>query len=277
MENKQELLDVSNIELPKELTPLFKGVSEESKKLIKKSFSEVFSKINEWKEIVYDINVFSEEDEDAMQKAKEAGKILLKARTGSDKVRKELKAESTAYGKAVQGVYNWIESEIRPLESHCEEQAKFKEIQAQLRRGELRDERVDDLDDLIKYIPTSVDLGVITDDEYSFYKQAALSSLAADLKAKEEEDELAKKQAKEEEDRVKEQAKLVEENRKLRDLASEKVNKVFSVAVKEEDTDEEILSKLQSKLKLIELPSVKSDNAEDKINALVRAIENLTN
>lgn len=158
------------------------GLEISTREAIQKAFLPFAEQFAEWKEKAKEIVVTDISETDKMKAAGEARKAIKKIRTGADAVRKSLKEDSLKYGKAVQEVYNKIESEATPIEEHLEKQEKFKELEEARQRQILIAERMD----LLKDFPNVTSEMVINLDEDNF--QVFLSGLL-DQKAKREEAE----------------------------------------------------------------------------------------
>jgi len=168
-----------------------------------------------------------------MQEAREFRLELKDIRVKADKKRVELKAESLKYGKAVQTIYNFIESKIKPLEKHLELQEKFIEIKQEKEEMELREKRNKIVDDYLDFYNGTYDFGIMA--------QTDFDNLIKDLKEKKkvflemeqfkkEKAEREKKQAEEENKRIQaENEKLKEENKKIA-LEKEKAEKAKAEA-----------------------------------------------
>ena len=76
------------------------GLEEETSKKIIEKFQPFLAQINEWKEKAKELVVTDESQVEEMKQAREGRLMLVKVRTNADKIRKELKADSLAYGKA---------------------------------------------------------------------------------------------------------------------------------------------------------------------------------
>lgn len=176
-------------------------------------FIPFFEQAIEWKEkaeslVVTDINQTRE-----MKMAREARLALREIRINADKTRKALKEDSLRYGRAVQGVYSVIESVISPIENHLEKQEKFKEIQEQKRKQELRQQRERMIEEIRFYIPYGIDLGEITESDFiKLYQGGHLQKKAAQEEAKRIEAERIAHQKAEAEERE----RLRIENERLR-------------------------------------------------------------
>jgi len=184
-------------------------------------FTPFLNQAKEWKEkaeslVITDINQTRE-----MKMAREARLALREIRINADKVRKELKEDSLNYGRAVQGVYNVIEAAILPIESHLENQEKFKELYELEKREKLRIEREIIIKDVREYIISNLNLGIISEEDFQkIYKGAILQKQDAEEAAmKAEADRIAKEKAEAEE-----RERLQIENERLRIEAIEKEN-----------------------------------------------------
>lgn len=187
-------------------------------------FAPFQAQIDEWREKAEQLQVTSEDQVAEMKQAREARLALVKVRTGADKVRKELKEESTRYNRAVQNIYNLIEEGIKPIESHLEKQEKYKEIQEAKRRDELRIQRQEQINGLHEYFPLNIDLGYMTQEDFDrMYNGALLQQRAAkEAKQKAEQARLEQQQRDEEEREA-----LRKENEKLKAIMEER-NKIVA-------------------------------------------------
>lgn len=140
---------------------------------IKNAFKDLTDQLKEMTEKAAELIVTDESQADLMKQAKEARLVLKNIRISADKKRKELKEESLKYGNAVQAVYNYIEGEIKPLEKHLEAQEKFKEVQEEKRLDTVRKERAELLSHVVGFYPALLDLGILTEDEFSSIKAGA--------------------------------------------------------------------------------------------------------
>lgn len=185
------------------------GLEISTREAIQKAFLPFAEQFAEWKEKAKEIVVTDISETDKMKAAGEARKAIKKIRTGADAVRKSLKEDSLKYGKAVQEVYNKIESEATPIEEHLEKQEKFKELEEARQRQILIAERMD----LLKDFPNVTSEMVINLDEDNF--QVFLSGLL-DQKSKREEAE------RKEQEEAAERLRIVELTRERRSGLMEK-------------------------------------------------------
>lgn len=87
------------------------------------------------------ISVTSVEQKDEMAKAREIRLALQKVRTGANKIREDLKAESLKKGNAIQKVYNLLKDIIEPVETKLDQAEKFAEIAEAKRKEEIKKAR----------------------------------------------------------------------------------------------------------------------------------------
>lgn len=153
---------------------------------IKGEFEKFLEKVQEWKDEIEGLVVTDDTQTDKMKMSKKARLELRKVRTGAKKKKDELKQESLAYGKAVQSVYNTIESEIKPLEEALLANEKFVENKIQAKIDARKDERIliISTDGLTEYFDAET-LGRFDDDEFEvLYTSAKKKKEAAEAKEK---------------------------------------------------------------------------------------------
>jgi len=164
------------------------GLEQQTGLTLQESFLPLFKKAEEWKNKANEIVVTDISQTREMKMAREARLALKDIRVNADKKRKELKEDSLKYGKAVQSVYNLIESLISPIEKHLEDQEKFAEREEAKRREELKRVRESELSPYSEFVPYTVDVVGMPEDDY----QKLLSGvklMQADKIAKEEQAE----------------------------------------------------------------------------------------
>ena len=186
-------------------------VAKETGKMIIDAFRpfvvDAMDTIDEAKAIV----VTDESQKDEMKRAHELRMKYQKIRTAADKKRKELKEDSNRYGKAVQGVFNAIEGQISVIEEHLEAQEKFVERREAKRIADLRAFRANELAPYSAFVISSVDLGVLSDDDYNKLLSGSRAQYEAALRKDEDErkkaDDMRREQeAENERDRVRKEA-----------------------------------------------------------------------
>lgn len=142
------------------------GLENQTAATLKEKFLPFFEKAEEWKTKAEALIVTDASQTREMKMAREARLALKDIRVNADKVRKELKEDSLRYGKAVQGVYNVIESLVSPIETHLENQERFVEIQDAKRKEKIKEERHIELAPFQEFIPFGINLGEMTEEDY---------------------------------------------------------------------------------------------------------------
>lgn len=195
------------------------AVDTEIQQMLVERFTPFLEQAAEWKEIAESLVVTDISQVREMKMAREARLALREIRIAADKTRKELKEDSLRYGRAVQGVYNVIEAVISPIEKHLEEQEKFKELYELRQREALRLEREELVKDYREYVISNINLGEITEEDFTrMLTGAKLQKQAAEQAAiKAEEERAARLKAEAEEREI-----LRIENERLRAEAEER-------------------------------------------------------
>jgi len=118
------------------------GLADATAANIKAEFQKFIDAIDEKAEDAKAIVVTEASDIDGMSAAREARLELRTIRIKAENTRKVLKADSLQYGKAVQAIYNKIESLIKPIEEHLTNQEKFAEVQEAKEKAERLESRL---------------------------------------------------------------------------------------------------------------------------------------
>ena len=261
-------------------------VSAETGVQIVSSFSEFEIAAQEWKIKAESLIITSEEQKEEMKQAKAARLALKNIRVSADKKRKELKEDSANYCNAVQAVFNQIESTIKPIEKHLEDQEKFIENQRIQREAALFNSRTETLRPYSKFVAYGLPLGTM--DEASFQmtfngaklqyeafekqeKENRILKEALEASQKQQADELAATLAKikkEAEESAREELKAeIEESKKVTEAATSLHTQM--VAKVEEATKEtaELKQQLQQATMTATAPSVTIDKVLAPSNA----------
>lgn len=143
------------------------GLEKNTAQMLKDKFVPFFDAADQWKKKADELIVTDENQIELIKGAREARLALRDIRVGADKTRKELKEDSLRYGKAVQGLYNIIEYLIVPIEKHLQDQEDFPRIQAEKRLNDLREKRNEEARNLSEFIPANLDLGILTEEDFS--------------------------------------------------------------------------------------------------------------
>lgn len=165
------------------------GIDQSTSESILKSFLPFLEQTKQWAEKAKSLVVTDESQKSEMQMARTARLALKNIRVDADKIRKTLKEDSIRYGKAVQDVYNAIESRIKPIELYLEEQEKFVEIREQKRVAALKVQREQSLAGLEGFYTYGMDFGAMTDEQFSEFKTSAENAKRqADMEQKQKEE-----------------------------------------------------------------------------------------
>ena len=168
--------------------------------LIRERFAPFFAQTAEWRERSKQLVVTQVTQTREMKMAREARLAIRDIRLEADKARKALKEDANRYNSTVQGIYNTIESEIKPIEEHLKLQEDFIQIQEQKRLDELRIEREAEMKPLSEFFPLVNNVELLSNEDYAkLIKGAELS-----------------RDAKIAQDRIDEENRL--ENERIRDL-----------------------------------------------------------
>ena len=131
------------------------------------AFMPYFEQASEWRDKAAGIKVTSLAQTAEMRKAREARLALRDIRINTEKTRKELKEDSLRTGKAIDGMANVIKFLIEPIEEYLEKQEKYGEMLRIHQQNEYRDMRTHEAGKYIQDFPQSVDLGLISDEEFA--------------------------------------------------------------------------------------------------------------
>jgi hypothetical protein len=162
------------------------GLDQNSNAAILEKFAAFDAQASEWMAKAKTLVVTGADQKDEIKQAREARLALRKIRTEADKTRKELKAESLRYGKAVQGVYNFLEYKIKPIEDHLQSQEDFAKIAEQKRVDALRAERELLVNDLREFVGYGDDFGAMSQPSFDAVLASAKQQRADQIKHNEE-------------------------------------------------------------------------------------------
>lgn len=196
------------------------GLEPGSALAIETAFSGVFAQIAQWATTASTIAITSADQKREMKLARESRLGLVKVRTGADKIRKDLKSDILARGKAIDGVFKLIEERIRPIEARLLEQETYGERLEQERRARVRAERTSALVALeVPAMAMPAALDTMTDADWSTcletFRVAHVSRQEAVRRATEERLAREKAEAEERERQRAEEARAAEARRVL--------------------------------------------------------------
>lgn len=96
----------------------------------------------EWEQKAFALVVTDISQKKEMKEARAARLFLKDLRNDAEKVRKSKKEFYLRGGKAIDGINNILVAIIKPLEEHLEKQEKFAEVQEELAKEKLNQERI---------------------------------------------------------------------------------------------------------------------------------------
>jgi hypothetical protein len=253
------------------------GLEEQTKQTIIARFSQYMERIGEWEEKATALVVTDISQVDLIKQARETRLILKNIRVEADRVRKELKEDSLNYGRAVQGVYNAIEQRLSPIEEHLMKQEKFAEYAERDRMNALRAMRQDELKDFQEYVPLSLDLATLSDEEYGKFRDmvhsqhdAKLARIAEEERQRKEAAEAAEKErqrlAAENAALIEKQKKIMAAQREAARIADEKLAEERRIAAAELAKEREAVRIAKEKLEAAE--AVRKQEESARANAL---------
>jgi hypothetical protein len=182
--------------------------------LIMNGFQGFFAEAQDIRDRALAVRIDSPDDKAGMAAAKRMRLDIRAMRTGAEKKRKEMKADSLRLGKAIDGAYNILEAALVPLEQHLQFQETLAERMELERLNNLRADRTAELAD-IQWNPPAVDIALMGADEWAAFArdQRDLHELRVARAKKEEEERLVREA---EERRLREEAARKAEEERLR-------------------------------------------------------------
>jgi hypothetical protein len=208
-EAESEIVDCETVEVGAMIQVVRQsGVEDSTARMLEDVFLPFLKQAEDWANQSKNIVVTDITQTREMKFARQARLGLRDIRLQADKRRKELKEDSIRYGKAVQGMYNIIDSVIAPAEKHCEEQEKFAEVQAAKEKAARLVARKEEIRPYVGYYDEDVDLSAFSDAQWIAYIAEAKRLLeederiAAEKEAKRLADEAELVRLKEENERI---------------------------------------------------------------------------
>jgi hypothetical protein len=267
------------------------NVEESNALYIQEKFDSYLKTLEEYKTIAFEHIVTDENDKEGMEEAKKSRLLIMKIRTNADKTRQELKKDALAYGSAVQGIYNLIEEQTKPIEEHLRNQELFAERAQQAREEALRIEREKLLEPYLEFMVHGVHYGKISEAEWKLLYNGAIKAMEDDIAQKKAEAERieAERIAKEKADaEAKAEAERIRaENEKLKaELDAKK--QVEAEAIAKAEAEAKLLSEgedfpkiewvvRQLELLKSKLPECKSARFQKKITGAGELLNKMVN
>lgn len=193
------------------------GLDKNQSQHILEQFNSFFNQAAEWEAKAKSLNVTDVSQVREMQMARTARLALRDIRTGTEKVRKDLKERSLREGKAIDGIANVIKALVIPIEEHLEKQEKFIELKEQERKEKLRLDRTEKLSQY------TVDSGIYPLGEMSeqAFEDLIFGFKQAKLKREQEEKERAEAEIARQKAEAEERERIRIENERLKKEAEQ--------------------------------------------------------
>ena len=120
---------------------------------ILENFKGYFELAKEWEKKAESLIVTRDDQVAEMKMAREGRLFLAKKRIAIENARKDLKAEALREGQTIDSIARVLKNLIIPIEEHLEQQEKFLEIKEKLRKKELREHRINAIQNFEDLIP----------------------------------------------------------------------------------------------------------------------------
>ena len=171
-------------------------------------FQDYYQGIAQLQEQAASIVVTKEDQIEEMQQAHELRMRLVRLRSKVENQRKDLKADSVLYGRAVDGLANIIKASCMPIERYLQQQEDFVKIKVHQARRELHDARYKII---AQYEPVGIEnINLVEMSDQTFNEFVETSKESYELrqqKIKQEEEAEKQRQIKEAEERKKDRLK----------------------------------------------------------------------
>lgn len=211
---------------------------------VRKVFSPFFDGVEEVKEACLSIKIDSVEQAEAMAQAREFRLNLKKLRVAAEKEKNALKEQPLRKCQAIDAVFRYLVSEVKPLEEHLENQEKYALLKEESRKAELETKRkklLDEVDGDYEF----VDLKEMPEENFETYLLNATQNFKAKKEREAAEEAERERLAKEEAER---QEAMRIENERLKKEAEEKEALLKEEREKAEAEKAEIEAQHQAKL-----------------------------
>lgn len=186
---------------------------------LKNTFMPFFEEAEKWKNKAKDIVVTNIEQIEDIKLAREARLSLKSIRVDVEKTRKRLKEESLRKGKAIDGLANVIKYLITPIEEHLQKQEDFVKIQEEIKKTELMEKRIKELESYDIFDTSFYNLSEMPEESYL---QLLHNSKLSFERRKEDERKLEEEKIAKEKAELEERDRIKKENEKLRNEAKER-------------------------------------------------------
>jgi hypothetical protein len=135
---------------------------------LRAAFLPFFEQASEWREKAFAIKVTNIGQTAEMGRARQARIALKDIRVQTEKTRVAMKEDSLRTGKAIDGMSNVIKFLIEPIEKYLLDQEEYGKRMQEIAQAEARDLRTCEAGKYLPDFPQSIDLGVISDEEFAY-------------------------------------------------------------------------------------------------------------
>jgi hypothetical protein len=193
--------------MPKEALQIIasSGIEQSTAEQLRTVFNAMFADAGKWLDQAKAINVTDVSQKREMKMARELRLTIRKIRCDAENMRKRLKADALAKGKAIDGICNLLKTLIDPVESHLQEQEDFAKRAEAKKREDLHRVRTLAMTPFVELsaVPQGFDLSAMSSDQFD----AMLDGLKIKKEAKESAELEMEEKRLEEEKRLREEAK----------------------------------------------------------------------
>ncbi len=263
------------------------GLSKSKTTALTNQFKNFFEQAGKFEKKALKIVVTDESQTEIMSEARELRLAIRKVRLDTEDTRKELKKQSLAEGKAIDGMSNEIKGVIEPIEKHLYSQEKFAEIREEERKEKQNAERISKLskyvEDVTAYnlkdmLPEGFDQLLETsrlayEAVQESEKQAEQNRIDTEKKDKADRKKLELENENLRKENKKKEAKLQKEAEEKEAAEQELQDKVDADKKKEKDRkaderkasmapDKDKLLRLSNLIKSVSIPSCESSDAQ---------------
>jgi len=145
------------------------GIEKEDQEKLTLLFLPFFDQAQSWMAIAKTLVVNSVDQVAEMKKADNARLALKQIRGAIERTRKQMKEYSLNYGRAVDGLAKKLTDAIQPIEDYLYDQAKFAELQEELRKSKLAEDRLMELQQYNFTYSQGFNLAEMSDDDYNVF------------------------------------------------------------------------------------------------------------
>lgn len=209
-------------------------VEESTALAIQEGFNDFCQQAEKWRESALALKVTDIGQKAEMKQARESRLALKNIRVGLKKKHDDIKADALARCKAIDKALRFLTGKIEPLESHLKEQEEFADRYMEKKRQEMIEARAQQLRDETDTDPSMLNLGDMTEEQFSAALQQGKDARQARID-REKAEERARIEREEQE--REERERIRKENERLKAEAEERERKAEEERKKREAED----------------------------------------